>query len=68
MKQLVEEIVLHSRCLPDDIQREVLDFIKFKENKLKQQQANQLEISMLSESALSDWNNEEEDEAWKNFQ
>ena len=34
MKQLIKEIVLHSRALPDYIQQEVLDFIKFKERKL----------------------------------
>lgn len=68
MKQLVEEIVLHSSSLPDSVQREVLAFIKFKEKKLKEQQEGDLEVSVLSESALPDWNNEEEDEAWKNFQ
>jgi len=31
MKELVKEIEMHSRALPEAIQREVLDFIQFKE-------------------------------------
>lgn len=68
MKELLEEIELHSKALPDSVQREVLDFIKFKEQKLKQENHTLLEVSMLSESALSQWNNKEEDDAWSSYQ
>lgn len=68
MKELVKEIEMHSRALPEAIQREVLDFIQFKEFKLKEQQHELLEISTLSESSLSEWNNVEEDNAWSSYQ
>jgi len=61
MKELLEEIELHSKALPDSVQREVLDFIKFKEQKLNEENNTLLEVSILSESALSQWNNKEED-------
>ena len=68
MKDLIEEIVIHSEALPVSIQQEVLDFIRFKENKLISDQSKALEVSLLSEAALSDWNNDEEDRAWKEYQ
>jgi len=68
MKELIKEIERHSRALPDDIQQEVLDFIKFKESKLEAEIRRKNEVSMLSESALSEWNNDEEEAAWKSFQ
>ena len=68
MKTLLKEIEIHSRALPDSVQREVLDFIKFKESKLKKQQNELFEISILSESSLSDWNNKEEEDAWLTYQ
>jgi len=68
MLQLLQEIELHSRNLPDDVQQEVLDFIKFKELKVKQEQTAKIEISLLSEEALSQWDNEEEEAAWKSYQ
>ena len=68
MQRLLKEIELHSRKLPDDIQQEVLDFIKLKERKLAKVKKEKLEISILSESAMSDWENEEEDDAWSSFQ
>lgn len=68
MKELLKEIELHSRCLPDALQQEVLDFIKFKEQKLKAERSELLSSALLSETSLSEWNNEEEDEAWKHYQ
>lgn len=68
MQRLIKEIELHSRQLPDEIQQEVLDFIKLKEKKIAKDEQEKLEISILSESAMSDWDNDEEDEAWKGFQ
>jgi len=68
MKELLKEIELHSRYLPDNVQQEVLDFIKFKELKLQEEQSTKLETAILSETALCDWNNKEEDDAWSNFQ
>ncbi len=68
MKELLEEIKQHSKALPDSVQREVLDFIKFKEQKLNQDKHTLLEVSMLSELALSQWNNKEEDDAWSSYQ
>lgn len=68
MQRLIKEIELHSRKLPDEIQQEVLDFIKLKERKLAKAQKEKTETSMLSEQAMSDWENEEEDEAWSSFQ
>ena len=68
MKKLLEEIELHSRVLPDEVQQEVLDFIKFKESKLLEQKNSKLETAILSEAALCDWNNKEEDDAWVSFQ
>ncbi|WP_250657748.1 hypothetical protein [Alkalimarinus coralli] len=68
MQRLLKEIELHSRKLPDEIQQEVLDFIKLKERTLAKAQKEKIEVSMLSEQAMSDWANEEEDEAWSSFQ
>jgi len=68
MNKLIEKIISHSQNLPDEVQREVLDFIRFKENKLKTIRSQKLEVSILSEASLSEWNNEKEDEAWKSFQ
>ena len=68
MTELLAEIELHSRALPDYIQQEVLDFIKFKENKLETEQRENNEVYILSESALPEWNNDEEESAWKSFQ
>ncbi|KMT64721.1 DUF2281 domain-containing protein [Catenovulum maritimum] len=68
MESLIKEITEHTRNLPDDVQQEVLDFIVFKEQKLAAQKKEASEISLLSESALQDWNNEEEEQAWKSFQ
>ncbi len=68
MNKLIKEITLHSRALPESIQQEVLDFIKFKENRLGMESKECAEVSLLSEASLSEWNNDEEDEAWKKFQ
>jgi len=68
MKELLKEIESHSRCLPDAVQQEVLDFIKFKEEKLKEDQSELLAVSLLSEVSLSQWNNKEENEAWMSYQ
>lgn len=68
MNKLIREIERHSRDLPDNAQQEVLDFIKYKESKLKDEEKNKLETSILSETALLEWNNEEEERAWKSFQ
>ena len=43
-------------------------FIKFKEQKLSQENHTLLEVSILSEFALSQWNNKEEDDAWSSYQ
>lgn len=68
MNKLIKEITLHSRALPESILLEVLDFIKFKESRLEMESNECAEVSLLSEASLSEWNNDEEDEAWKNFQ
>ena len=68
MQSLLKEIELHSKNLPDIVQQEVLDFIKFKEKKIAEEKKAHLGISLLSENALDQWNNEEEDLAWKNYQ
>ncbi len=57
MNELLKEIESHSRCLSDAAQQEVLDFIKFKEEKLKDEQSDLLAVSLLSEASLSEWNN-----------
>jgi len=68
MLRLLKEIEEHSRNLPDDIQQEVLDFIKFKEQKIQKNKEVEIEISLLSQKSLSQWESEEEDEAWKSYQ
>ena len=68
MLRLLKEIEEHSRNLPDDIQQEVLDFIKFKEQKLQKNKEVEIEISLLSQKSLSQWESKEEDEAWKSYQ
>jgi hypothetical protein len=68
MNKLIKEITLHSCALPESIQQEVLDFIKFKESRLEMEGKACAEVSLLSEASLSEWNNDEEDEAWKSFQ
>ena len=68
MKELLEEIELHSRCLPDSVQQEVLDFIKFKEQKLDANQKSLLEVAIFSESSLEDWDKKEEEDAWSSYQ
>jgi len=68
MKELLTEIELHSRALPDYIQQEVLDFIKFKESKFAAELKEQNETYMLSELTLSEWHNNEEELVWKSFQ
>jgi hypothetical protein len=68
MLRLLKEIEEHSRNLPDDIQQEVLDFIKFKEQKMQENKEVEIEISLLSQKSLSQWESEEEDEAWKSYQ
>ena len=68
MNELLKEIELHTRALPESVQQEVLDFIKFKEQKLFESKSALLEVSTLSEPALDDWNNTEEDSAWKSYQ
>ena len=67
MESLIKEITRHTRSLPDDVQQEILDFVVFKEQKLAEKKA-ALEVSLLSESSLQEWNNEEEEQAWKSFQ
>ena len=68
MLRLLKEIEEHSRNLPDDIQQEVLDFIKFKEQKLQKNKEIEIEVSLLSQKSLFQWENKEEDEAWKSYQ
>jgi hypothetical protein len=68
MLRLLKEIEEHSRNLPDDIQQEVLDFIKFKEQTMQKNKEVEIEISLLSQKSLSQWESEEEDEAWKSYQ
>ena len=67
MEKLLSEITAHSQKLPEEVQQEILDFIKFKELKLAEQRE-KFDAAILSESSLSDWDSPEEDEAWKNFQ
>ena len=51
--------------VPEPILEEVLDFIKFLENKSRKKIS---EIAVLSEAALAkDWLKPEEDEAWQNL-
>lgn len=68
MLKLLKEIEQHSRNLPDDIQQEVLDFIKFKEQKLQKNKEVKIEISLLSQKSLCQWESKEEDDAWKSYQ
>ena len=68
MLRLLKEIEEHSRNLPDNIQQEVLDFIKFKEQKLQKNKEREIEVSLLSQKSLSEWESKEEDEAWKSYQ
>src|SRR5439155_14923572 len=49
--------------LPEPLQREVYDFIRFLREKSAEDQFNGL---LLSESALKDWESPEEDAAWAN--
>ena len=50
--------------LPEPLQREVYDFIRFLREKSAEDQFNGL---LLSESALKDWESPEEDAAWANL-
>ena len=67
MTSLTQEIALRSAALPEDMQREILDFVSFMAEKLAKSERN--ETALLSEAALAaDWNKTEEDEAWEKFQ
>ncbi len=67
MNSLTQEIAIKSAALPEDMQREVLDFVSFISAKLARAEHN--EAALLSEHVLAtDWNKEEEDEAWEKFQ
>jgi hypothetical protein len=50
--------------LPEPLQREVYDFIRFLREKSAEDRFNGL---LLSESALKDWESPEEDAAWANL-
>ncbi len=67
MTSLTQEITLKTTALPESMQYEVLNFISFLYAKWAKSQLD--ETALLSEKTLAtDWNREEEDEAWIKFQ
>jgi len=60
-----QELIKEVESLPEPLQREVYDFVRFLREKSEDGSFNGLS---LSESALSkDWNTPEEDAAWANL-
>lgn len=60
-----QELIKELESLPEPLQREVYDFVRFLREKSGDGSLNGL---LLSESALSkDWNTPEEDAAWANL-
>lgn len=67
MTSLIQEITFKSSALPEEKQREILDFVSFVYSKFSKQELN--ETALLSEKVLAiDWDREEEDKAWEKFQ
>ena len=67
MNSIIQEINFKSSSLPEEKQREILDFVSFVYSKFSKQELN--ETALLSESVLAtDWDREEEDKAWEKFQ
>ncbi|GEM_PF-6115282 len=55
--------------LPVSMQQEVADYLDFLFAKYTRQiEQSKYETALLSERALSDWLNEDEEEAWKAYQ
>jgi Protein of unknown function (DUF2281) len=59
-EQLIQEI----EQIPDFLVEEVLDFARYLKSKHLQER---LEVTRLSEAALADWLNPEEEEAWQDL-
>lgn len=70
MNSLTQEITERVLMLPEQKQKEALDFIKSLQKKITKKSLNVIcETALLSESTLAtDWNQPEEDEAWAEFQ
>ena len=67
MNSIIQEINFKSSSLPEEKQREILDFVSFVYSKFSKQELN--ETALLSENVLAiDWDREEEDKAWEKFQ
>jgi hypothetical protein len=67
MLSLIQEIALKSAALPEEKQREILDFVGFISARYSVLESRETEL--LSENALAtDWSREEEDKAWEKFQ
>jgi hypothetical protein len=67
MLSLIQEIAFKSAVLPEEKQREILDFVSFISAQFSGLESRETEL--LSENALAtDWNREEEDKAWEKFQ
>ncbi|NOT11267.1 MAG: DUF2281 domain-containing protein [Methylococcaceae bacterium] len=70
MAHSIQEITAKIRALPEPMQQEVFDFIKFMHTKVARQSLpSKYESTLLSEQALAvDWSRPEEDEAWASYQ
>ena len=65
---LAEQIDEKVRTLPDDLAREVLDFVDFIEAKYAVRSASEQDLQQAQASAMSHvWGNPTDDEAWNHL-
>lgn len=64
MKALTDTLIQEIKTAPEELQREVLDFLSF----LKARQEGRENLLPLAQTAWGpDWNTAEEDEAWRDL-
>lgn len=64
MKALTDTLIQEIKTVPEEVQREVLDFLSF----LKARQEGRENLLPLAQTAWGpDWNTAEEDEAWRDL-
>jgi len=67
MSSLTRDLIEEIKSTPEPLQREIFDFLVFLKNRRAHNDANENLLPLAQSAWAADWDNPEEDEAWRDL-